>query len=147
MVAVLFAPGRVVAGLEGAAIIDLHGDLHAAPGADVELQPGIALSATRQDEHHGPIRAAEDPGKGLFIDTARLRAGTGMRMGPDPAHLAGLEPGIDLPVEEVGHRLVVKGHGALAARLADELDVLDVEQVVGRGDGKTAHLGVAQSRR
>ena len=134
----------MVAGPEVAVIIDLHGDQYSAPGANVELQAGIGLPTMCQDEHYGPIGTAEDPGKGLFIRLAWLRDGSGMGMGPNPAYLIGLKPGIDLPVEEVGHRLVVKSDGGHVARLADKLDVLDVEQVVDCGDAKAADLGIAQ---
>ena len=53
-------------------------------------------------------------------------------------------PGVDLAVEEVCHRMVVEEDRDATAPLEDQLDVLDVEQVVGRGDAEAAHLGVAQ---
>ena len=60
------------------------------------------------------------------------------------AELLGPAAQVHLPVEEVGHGLVVEGHRGPGAYLPHKLDVLDVEQVVGRGDAEAADLGVAQ---
>ena len=74
----------MVAGLEGRGVIDSPRGLHSAPGANVELQAGIGLSAAGQNEHHSPIGTAEYPGKRLFVGRARSWTGAGVGMGPDP---------------------------------------------------------------
>ena len=67
-----------------------------------------------------------------------------MGMDPGAAELLGPAAQVHLPVEEVGHGLVVEGHRDPGAYLPHQLDVLDVEQVVGRRDAEAAHLGLAQ---
>ena len=40
-------------------------------------------------------------------------------------------PSIDLAIEEVGHGVVVEGYGRQVADLANQLHVLDQEQIIG----------------
>ena len=71
---ILLAPRRLVAGRKRPGVIHFDRQEQRAAGADVEPQPGIRLAALGQNEHHGPVGAAEDPGECLLIGLARLRA-------------------------------------------------------------------------
>ena len=53
-------------------------------------------------------------------------------------------PGIHLPVKEIGDRSIVELDRVPVQSLADQLDVGDVQEIVGRGDPKSADLGIAQ---
>jgi hypothetical protein len=64
-------------------------------------------------------------------------------MNPDAAELFGAPTGVDLCVEELGHRQVIKGDRNDGASLTHELYVFDVEQVVGRSDAESADFGSA----
>jgi hypothetical protein len=67
-------------------------------------------------------------------------------MGVDPHAAEGLrrQAAIHLPVEEVGHGLVVEANRYARAILPDKLDVFEIEQVLGCGNAEAAHLGLAQ---
>ena len=64
-----------------------------------------------------------------------------MRVDPDPREPLRPQAGIDLTIEVVSDRLVVEFDGGRSTILAEHLDVVDIEQIVGRRDGKAAHLG------
>ena len=65
-------------------------------------------------------------------------------MYPHSSYLGHLVPGIHLAVEEVRHRRVVKDDRSQVAILTQKLDILDVEQVLGRGNPETAHFAIAR---
>ena len=63
-------------------------------------------------------------------------------MNPNAAELLRLATGIDLSIEEVGNRFVVKGHVRPGTDLPDKLDVLDEQQVVACRDAESADFRV-----
>ena len=112
----------MVAGGERAAVVHADRQIDIAAGADVEPQPGIALAAAGQDEHHGPVGPAEDT-RAKVSSSVTLGCGEVARMGvdPNPRELLGPAALIHLPVEEVGHGLVVEGHRGPGADLPHQL--------------------------
>jgi hypothetical protein len=65
-------------------------------------------------------------------------------MDPQAAHLLRSSPGIHLAIEEIGHRRVVEKNRNATANLADEQNVVDMKQIVGRRNSKPADLCFAQ---
>jgi hypothetical protein len=64
-------------------------------------------------------------------------------MHPDAAELFRPPPGIHLPIEVIGHRLVIKDHRGTGTDLANKLDLVNVKQILGGGDPESADLRVA----
>ena len=67
-----------------------------------------------------------------------------MGVDPEAAHLLRPSPGIHLAIEEIGHRIVVEDDRDATADLADEQNVFDIQQIVGRRNSEPADLGFAQ---
>ncbi len=135
---ILLIPVRPVACRKWPGPIDRHRNLQAATRSRMKLQPGKGLTTLGQNRHDGPVAAPEHPGERLFVDTARRGRGPWMRMDPDPSKLGRPAAGIDLGVEELGHRLVVKRHRDWGAFLPDQHKIFQVEQILGVRDGETA---------
>ena len=85
------------------------GSATSAAGTDVVAEPRIHLAAAGQDEHHGPVASCQTPVQTSLVGQAglgRVRPdGYGSRSG---ANCCRASAGIDLGVEEVGHRPVVE---------------------------------------
>jgi hypothetical protein len=64
-----------------------------------------------------------------------------MAVAPHPQHLRGLPVGVDLVIDETGHRSVVEADAHGRGRLLDRQEVLDVQQIVGRRNPEAADLG------
>ncbi|MBA4017730.1 MAG: hypothetical protein C0483_11200 [Pirellula sp.] len=95
---------------ERSAVIDGDRDLPGAAGTVGKLQAGKGCSAASQNEHHGPLKRTERARERPFVDGARGSAVSRMRMQPKSRKPLGLEPGIDLFVEIVGHGRVLELH-------------------------------------
>src|SRR5262245_535956 len=67
-----------------------------------------------------------------------------MRMNPDSSELFGRSSLINLSVEIVGHRFVVKLHGHWRALWANKPYLFDEQQVVRAADAEPADFGWAQ---
>src|SRR5687768_4603289 len=67
-----------------------------------------------------------------------------MGMHPDSGKPLRWQARIDLGVEEVSHRLVVEAYRDFRARLVDQAEIFDEQQIVLARDAKSADLGVAQ---
>ena len=80
---VFFLPRRMVAGGKGAAVIHADRQIDIAAGADVEPQPGVALAAAGEDEHHCPFRPAKHARKRFLVGHAGLGGIAGMGMQPE----------------------------------------------------------------
>ncbi len=124
-------------------IVDLDRQLGIHARTDVESQPGVGLPAAGQNQHHGPVCTAERAGESLLIGEAWNGAIARMRMDPDSGELFRATSGIDLNVEEIGDRFVVKRHVRPSADLLDQRDVFDEQQIVGRRDAETADFRLA----
>ena len=124
--------------------INRHGHAKLRAGTIVELEPGIRLPVTGQDEHHGPVRTAEGPVEGFLIGRARLGTISGVGMDPYPTNAFRLSARVNLLIEEVGHGFVLEGDRQRGAVLPDEPDVLDQKQVVLGTDAKPTDFGVTQ---
>jgi hypothetical protein len=110
----------------------------------MKLQAGVGLHATGEDGHHGPITPAEDPCKGFLVDTAGLRGIARMRMNPNPSAVRRLPAQINLLIEELGDGVIFESHGDDRADLAEQHKLFHEQQVVCRGNPKTADFGVTQ---
>ena len=65
-----------------------------------------------------------------LIGSARLRRLAGMRVDPNPPELFGLPARIHLPIEKVGHGIVVEADVRPGAGLGYELHIFYEQQVV-----------------
>ena len=134
----------MIAAGEFAAVVNLNRQHARATGAGVESQSGIRRAAACDDEHDRPIDMTEDPFKGRFIGSAGPRAIAGMRVNPDATKLFWLSTLIDLRIEEVSDGFIVEFDMRPRAVLADELNIVDEQQVVRAGDAEAADFGFAQ---
>ena len=63
---------------ERSRVINGHRNLDLTAGTGVEPQPGVRLASLREDRHHGPVTATEDPLERLFVSRAGCGRVTGM---------------------------------------------------------------------
>ncbi len=122
---VLLFPSVRFTATERLRVIDAGGDHNVGTGPDVEAEPCIRLAFAGENEHHRPIRAAKHACVRFFVRHARSRTISGMRMHPDSSELLRPSPRVNLLVEEVGDRFIVKRNMSPRADLFDKLHVLD----------------------
>ena len=118
-------PAVRIGGGERPCVVDAHRDLDLAAGSGIEPQPGVGLTFLREDRHHRPVASAEDPLERLFVNAARHGRIAGMRVQPQSEEPLRRQAGIDLLVEEVGHRFVVEFDGNDRRLLADQPHVFN----------------------
>jgi hypothetical protein len=82
------------------------------------------MAALSDDEHHGPVAAAEDSLKRVDVDVAGIGRIAGMGVNPDPPELVRPAAEGDLLLKEVGDRQIVKRDERFRTLLLNERDVL-----------------------
>jgi hypothetical protein len=137
---ILFLPGAVLAARKWPAEVDFDRQPLLSAGADIEPHAAVGLAVLGQDEHHRPVGAAEDTLPRFLVHGAGKGTAARMRMHPDSPEAFGLEAGIDLPVEELRHRLIVEANRRLRAILLHQLHVIHVQQVAICGNAESAHF-------
>ena len=121
-------------------VVDGHGQLDRCPGADVPLQSSVGRTALRQDDHHCPVTAAEDPLKRFLVGRTGTRRVARVGMDPDPRELLGAKPQCHLMLKEFSHGVIVELHTDGCRPLLDQHQILDEQQITRAADPKTANL-------
>lgn len=110
---VLVGPGIVVTPHEWRGITHFDGQPEQTARSGLKLQASVGLTAASDDRHDRPVAPAKDTRKRLFINSTGLGAVPRMAVNPNPREFLRLATEINLPVEELGHRVVIErnGHG------------------------------------
>lgn len=119
-------------------VVYLCGDQHLASGTDIEAQFGIGLIVLGHNKEHSPLAIAKNPFECLFIDHTGLRRIAWVGMQPNSCELLRLSAEVNLGVEKVCHRLIVKLDADTGYFLLDRNELSDKEQVIRISDCETA---------
>ena len=109
-----------------------------------KLESGERVTATGDDRHHGPVAAPEHAGECFLIDGTRLGRLARMGVNPDPPELFGTQSAINLPIEELGDRLVLEGDRDDGTVLAHQHEVFDQQQIVSGGNPEAPDFGLTE---
>ena len=129
---------ELVSGAKIMVIVDRCRNQDLAAGPDVEAQLGISVIVLGHNKEHGPLAMTKNPAERLFIYRTGLRRIAWMTMQPNSCKLFRLSAEVNLSVEKVRYRLIVKLDADTGYFLLDRNEVPDKEQVIRISDGETA---------
>ena len=141
---VLGSPGSVVTPRKRSGVIDFKRQSERTTRSRPELQSGVGLAPAGDDRHDRPVAPPEDASKRLFVNATRTCRVTRMCVNPHSSELFRSATEINLPIEELGHRVVNKRDRDGRTGLRDKDELLNEQQIVGRRDPKPADFGVTR---